>query len=209
MTGLVQSREVAADSLRALIEVVLRAPEYQARAPRDAWAPVARAWWALLDWVDRLRESNPLGYRAFVWLMVLILAAIVLHAMWIAARTLRAGTAPAPAEPLAQSSIVRDAAWYAREVERLTASGRLAEAMQADFLRFVLELDARRVARFHPSKTPSEYVREADLGDEARRDLRAVVATLYAHVYARVAITPEAWARWRDLASADRYAASH
>ncbi|MBC7894359.1 MAG: hypothetical protein H7066_03045, partial [Cytophagaceae bacterium] len=89
-----QGRELAADSLRAIIDSVLQSPAYQVRAPHDPWAPVARAWHAFLEWLAVLRDTNPAGYRAFIWLLVLILAAIVAHAMWIAARTIRAGTAP-------------------------------------------------------------------------------------------------------------------
>lgn len=203
-----QGPGVATDTLRAIIDSVLRDPAYQTRAPRDAWAPVRRTWNALLDWVDRLHATSPVAYRAFVWLLVAILAAIVLHAMWIAARTIRAGTA-APDRPMPQAaSMPRDAGWYADEARRLAAAGRYAEAMQADFLRLVLELDARKITRFHPSKTPFEYVRDAALTTNARHDFRALVTTLYTHAFARVSVTDDAWHQWRAAAHADRYAAA-
>jgi hypothetical protein len=207
--GFAQGRELAADSLRAIIDSVLQQPRYQVRPPHDPWAPVRRAWYALLAWIDQLRETNPVGYRALVWLLVLVLIAIVGHAMWIAARTIRAGTAPVAKGPDIIVSAVRDAAWYASEAARLAATGRFPEAMQADFLRLVLELDARRVTRFHPSKTPSEYVREASMPNEARQEFRALVRTLYTYAYARVAPSPEVWEQWRAAATADRYAATH
>ena len=196
--GFAQGREVAADSLRAIIASVLQSPAYHVRAPRDPWAPVLRAWYAFLAWLDALRQTNPVGYRAFIWLLLLILGAIVAHAMWIAARTIRAGTAPVARAPTALVSAAR-----------LAAGGHFREAMQADFLRLVLELDARRVTRFHPSKTPSEYAREASMGPDARQEFRALVRTLYMYAYARVAPSPEVWARWRDAAIADRYATAN
>lgn len=199
----------SADSLRAIIDSVVAAPAYQARSPVDPWAPVRRLWWAMLDWIMALRGSNPLAYRLLVTAMVLVLVAIVAHAMWIAARTIRAGTMPAERPDLPATSQPRDAAWYAAEADRLAAGGRFAEAMQADFLRLVLELDARRVARFHPSKTPIEYAREATLSPEARQDFRHLVGTLYRHAFARVATSADHWAQWRAQAAADRYAPAH
>ena len=209
MTSLAQGRDLAADSLRAVIDHVLASPEYQVRAPRDPWAVVRRLWWSLLDWLQELRTANPLGYRLLVWSLVAILGAIVAHALWIAARTIRAGTAPPDRPQLAHAPRPRDAGWYRAEADRLAAAGHVAAAMQADFVRLVLELDGRQVTRFHPSRTPIEYARDATLSPDARRDFRALVATLYAHAFARVAVTAETWPAWRAAATADRYARAH
>lgn len=204
-----QGRALATDSVRAIIDSVLLNPAYHVRPPDSPWDPVVRAWNGLLRWLDALRTANPTGYKALIWFLVLVLAAIVAHAMWIAARTIRAGTAPAPRGPVPVVSAARDASWYAREAARLADVGNFREAMQADFLRLVLELDARRITRFHPSKTPSEYVHEASMGAGARQEFRALVRTLYAYAYARVAPTADAWAAWRAAAVAERYAATH
>lgn len=201
-----QGRQVAADSLRQVIDSVLSGPAYQSRAPRDDMAMVRRAWQAFLDWSDQLRAGNPLAYRALVWTLIAILAAIVGHALWIAARTIRAGTASADQNESAPSSAPRDAGWYGAEAHRLAAQGRVVEAMQMDFLRLVLELDARSVMRFHPSKTPTEYVREARCGPQARGELSALVATLYRYAFGRLIISDSAWDTWRAAAVAERYA---
>jgi hypothetical protein len=204
-----QSPVLPADSLRTIIDAVVSAPAYQTRAPVDPWAPVRRLWWSLLDWIMELRGTSPTAYRLLVWGMVLILAAIVTHALWIAARTIRAGTGPADRRDATPPPAPRDAAWYGAHAERLAAEGRFAEAMQSDFLRLVLELDARSVMRFHPSKTPGEYVREGTMTPDARRNFRQLVVTLYTHAFARVAATEALWVRWRDEATADRYAGAH
>ena len=91
---------------------------------------------------------------------------------------------------------------------RLAAAGRVVEAMQVDFLRLVLELDARNVMHFHPSKTPIEYVREAQCGPEARGEFRALVAMLYRYAFGRLIIPESAWDNWRAAAIAERYARS-
>ncbi|MGQ0649793.1 MAG: DUF4129 domain-containing protein [Gemmatimonadaceae bacterium] len=204
-----QGQAIVPDSLRAIIDTVLSAPAYQVRAPRDGWAPVRRLWWALLDWIEQLRTANPVAYRVLVFALVAVLVAVVAHALWIAARTIHAGTAPPERGTTGVVTSPRDADWYRAEADRLAAGGRIAEAMQADFLRLVLELDARKVTRFHPSKTPIEYAREAVLEPDARRDFRSLVSLLYAHAFARLAASPETWSRWRAEALADRYASAH
>lgn len=200
---------VAADSLRTAIDAVLAQGAFQVEAPRDPWAPVRRMWTVLLDTLEQLRSENPVAYRLLVWALVAILIAIVAHAMWIAARTIQAGSAVPSRERLQATSTPRDAEWYAREARRLAEGGRFAEAMQADFLRLMLELDARNLARFHPSKTPGEYVREARLAAEARDELRGLVGSLYRYAFARVPADHLAWEEWVNRASVNRYAPAH
>jgi len=100
----------------------------------------------------------------------------------------------------------RDAAWYGAEARRLAGEGRFPEAMQADFVRLTLELDRRRLARFHPSRTPHEYVMDPALSPEARRNLHQLVQALYRYVFARVPCDAAAYDAWHRQALADRYA---
>jgi hypothetical protein len=200
---------VSADSLRSAIDAVLAQGRYEVAAPRDPWAPVRRLWALTLDALQQLRTDNPLDYRALVWLLVAVLLAIVAHAMWIAARTIQAGSAAEAKERVQRTSAPRDAEWYAREAARLAAEGQYADAMQADFLRLMLELDARNVTRFHPSRTPGEYARDPRLPAESRNELRSLVRSLYAYAFARVPADESAWMEWRARATADRYAAAH
>jgi hypothetical protein len=100
----------------------------------------------------------------------------------------------------------RDQAWYRGEADRLAGLGRYAEAMQYDFLALVLALDAASLVRFHPSKTPGEYTREARLSPEAGARFRALVRDLYGYVFARRACGPREFETWRILAAPERYA---
>lgn len=208
MSGRVQEL-VSADSLRSAIEAVLAQGRYQVAAPRDPWAPVRRLWTVTLDTLERLRTDNPLAYRGLVWLLVAILLAIVAHAMWVAARTIQAGSSAEPKERVQPTSSPRNAEWYAHEAARLAAAGRFVDAMQADFLRLMLELDARNVTRFHPSRTPGEYARDPQLSTESRHELRSLVRSLYAYAFARVPADISAWEAWRARATVDRYAPAH
>lgn len=197
----------AADSLRAVLDSVFADPRYAWVERPNPLAFLARWWNALLDWIGALESRNPGVYWLLFWVMLTVLAAVVVHAGWILVRTLRA--AQAPADPGAISAHpVRDAAWYRGESARLAEAGRFTEAMQADFLALALDLDRRGLLRFHPSKTPEEYAREARLPDPARAEFRDLVRALYGHAFAGVPTDAATLAGWRGRTSQERYAAA-
>jgi hypothetical protein len=157
------------------------------------------------QWLFDLRETHPTAFRLLLAGMILLVVATFVHAGWVFLQTVRAagqGTPDADAAPVFR----RDQEWYRREADRLAALGRYAEAMQYDFLALVLALDASSLVRFHPSKTPGEYSREARLAPAAADEFRALVRTLYAYVFARRPCGPREFAEWRALASRERYA---
>jgi hypothetical protein len=191
--------------LRAALDSVFAAPVYRWETHRDRLIPLRRLWDAWREWLDRLGTESPTTLRLLTWLLVAILVAIFVHAAWIAATAIRAGKRSTRADGGPRTP-TRDAAWYRAEADRLAAAGRYAEALQADFLRLMLELDARSVLRFHPSRTPNEYVREAALSEERRLELRDLVRTLYAYAFARVPCDRDAFDAWRRRATPERYA---
>jgi hypothetical protein len=193
------------DTLRAALDSVFARPEYRWVVAPDPLGPLRSAWSRFWQWLTALRADHPGGFRLFVLVLVLLLAAIILHAAWVAYRVVRHAGAASDAER-AQAGDHRDAGWYAAEAQRLAAEGRFPEAMQADFVRLTLELDRRRLARFHPSRTPHEYVMEPALSTEARRELQQLVQALYRYVFARVPCDAAAYEAWHRQARADRYA---
>jgi len=196
------------DSLRAVLDSVFAAPDYRwIEAPHPWYAFLIRWLEAANRWLLELRESQPLGFRLFLALLVVILVAILVHVGWVLAQTLRSGPRPTPAAPAA--ALRRDRVWYRREADRLAAQGRYAEAMQADFLGLVLALDAADLLRFHPGKTPAEYVRESRLRPPMREELRELVGALYGYAFARWPCGREEFERWRARAAPERYAAAH
>lgn len=198
--------EAAGDSLRAALDSAFAAPAYRWETAADPFGPIRRAWQHLLGWFDRLRHTNPGALHVLTWFLVGVLVAVLLHAAWIAWVTVREGSRSVTRERGERAGSTRDAAWYRAEADRFAADGRFAEAMQADFLRLMLELDARRVTRFHPSRTPNEYVRTAALPDDQRRDLAQLVRSLYAYAFARVPCDASSFADFRMRANANRYA---
>ena len=59
--------------------------------------------------------------------------------------------------------------WYYREADRAAAEGRINEALQLAFVGLALTLEAQGLLRYHPSKTPAECAREADLSGRRSR----------------------------------------
>ncbi len=196
---------VGADSLRAVLDSVFAAPEYR-WAERPESYSLLRRWIRMLrQWLFDIQESHPAAFRVLLAGLILLVIAIFVHAAWVFLQTVRAADARLPAEAGA-AAVRRDQLWYRREADRLAALGRYAEAMQYDFLALVLALDASSLVRFHPSKTPGEYSREARLAPAARDEFRALVRTLYAYVFARRPCGPREFAEWRALAAPERYA---
>lgn len=198
-----------ADSLRATLDSVFASPVYRWETREDPLGLVRRAWLWIGDTLTSLRDRNPGAVRLLTWVLVAILIALLMHAAWVAIQTVRGASRRLQSDPVGPTSTPRDARWYADESMRLADAGNFAAAMQADFLRLMLELDAARVTTYHPSKTPSEYARDAVLTDDGRRALRLLISDMYAYAFARIPLDRALYDRWRVSAVADRYARAH
>ena len=121
------------------------------------------------------------------------------------------GARPPPTRPrpAARPSARRDAAWYLREADRAAAAGRIAEALQLAFVGLALTLDGQGLLRYHASQTPAECAREARLAAEDRERLRALVRTLYGHVFGGRPCAPDDYRRWRETSAGPWHAAAH
>jgi len=197
------------DSLRAVLDSVFADPTYRWIHRPNPLAFLARWWGALQRWLGGLQEHQPALYWMIFGLLLAVLVAIVVHAIYVMSRTLRAAGAPAQARADVAAPEIHGAAWYRREALRLARAGQYPAAMQADFLGLVLELDQRRVLRFHPSKTPNEYTYEATLSEPSRAALRDLVRALYGYAFARRSCGPAEFDAWRERATAERYAPAH
>ncbi len=158
------SGAASADSLRAVLDAVFAAPDYRWIERTDPLAFFSRWITALRQWLFDLQEGYPTLYRLMLGAMLVLVVAIFLHAAWVFVRTLQASRVSGGGPPDQAAAPRRDREWYRRQAERLAAEGRFAEAAQHEFLALILALDGRSLLRFHPSKTPAEYGREARLG---------------------------------------------
>lgn len=184
-------------ALRAALDSVFASPAYR-WADTPYLIRVLREWRARLgDWLTALRADNPTAFRLVVFALLVALALLLAHGVWVAWRTVRGATVPAadgarpPAEP------ARDAAWYLREADRAAAAGHMAPALQLAFVGLALMLEAQGLLRYHASKTPAECAREARLARDDRERLRAMVRTLYAHVFGGSPFGADDYRRWR------------
>lgn len=171
-----------ADSVRAVLQRVYRASEYEWNPPRDLFGFLRRLAFGVLDWFGQLELTHPVAYWALLGVLMTMLVAIVVHFSYLIWRALR------PAEVVDSRVRVaarhpRDAAWYLREARRLAEEARYSEALAYRFTALVLDLDGRSALKFHPSKTPSEYVAEARLDGAGRSRLAELVASLYRHLF--------------------------
>ena len=193
----------SADSLRRVLHQVFETTPYQWREESGATVVLRRWWNALTDWLNQLAGNHPALFRLLIWTLIALFVAIAVHAVWILIRTTRGSKRKSDEDGAAGSAVVRNAAFYAAEVERLVREGRYAAAMQAEFVRLTLELDARSGVRFHPSKTPFEYVAEVPVG--VRAEFGGLVGELYRYAFAGVPCGRDQFTAWRRHASADRY----
>ncbi len=199
---------IPADSLRAALDTVFRAPAYDwVDVPRGP--ALLRHWWEVVRrWLEQLQSGHPTAFRAFIISLAVILSALLLHGILVALITAR--RAAARGEPaVTPAAPRRTAAGYFREADQLAAAGRYGEAMRVAFVGGALELDRREILRFHPSKTPADYVREARLAPDERDALRTLVNALYAVAFGGAACPPEEYRSWRAALGGSWHAAAN
>lgn len=175
----------AADSLRRALDRVFAGPEYQWVEQHGLLSWIGRQWQRLLSWFDALSQNHPLAYNILLAAMVVALLAILVHVGYVMWRIMRpaarGATGAAPG-----AGLVMDARAHIARAEELARLGRYAEALAHRFLAALLELDRRQVLHFHLSKTPAEYVAEANLDARGREKLASLVAQLYRHLFGAV-----------------------
>lgn len=192
-------QHVDPDSLAAVLRAVFAAREYQWTGTNNTWVWLMERVQRALEWLETLRLAFPVHYYILLGVLALLLIAMLVHVTWVVWRSLR--PASGVGAPTAVTGPVGDAAWYLAEALRLGAAGRFAEALAHRFHAAVLDLDARRVLQFHPSKTPAEYVREARLDDIGRSELADLVAILYRHLFGGAPCDAAEWHRFEARAA--------
>lgn len=201
--------QASPDSLRGILDSVFASSAYAWRPQDEAGTLIVRYWRRLLEWLASLQEANPLLFKLLVAALVLVLLAILGHALWLLVRTVRgAALTVSDAMPEAPAGR-RNAGWYLSAADRAAADGHFAEALQLAFVGLALTLDDRGLLRYHPGKTPAECSREARLVPEDRTRLGALVRTLYICAFGGARCGPAEYAAWRELAAGEWHAPAH
>ncbi len=202
-----QTPALSDDSLRAVVDTVLNRQEYGWEHVGTKSNFLSRLFQDLMGWLFQLRDSNPALYQIIIWSLVAILLLILLHGGVVMYRTVKGASTSGGGGVEAARPVVRDARWYRQQAERLASAGRYAEAMQFSFTSLVLRLDARDVLRYHPSKTPQEYAREARLDQAEKSRLLTSVRGLYACVYAGAPCDAMTYQQWMGALQEEWHAA--
>jgi hypothetical protein len=197
------------DSLRAVLDSVFAGPDYRWVERPDPLGFLHRWWLALQDWLIHVHETSPALFEVVFWTMLTAVVLIFVHGGWIIFHTVRSAGA-GPDEPARPAAVpMQDAAWHLAEADRLAAGGHFVEAVQAAFRGLLLDLDRVRLLRFHPSKTPAEYLAERTLSATQRDRLRQLVRALYGFVFAGQRCGDAEYREWRRLAGGDWHATAH
>ncbi len=173
------------DSLRVVLRHVFDAPEYRWDAPRNWLATVGDWFGRVLQLLGDLQRSHPVAHSVVVAMLAGLLLAILAHMTVVLWRALRPRRRLAHAD-LVVPSVPRDASWYRTQARLSLEEGRFAEALAYRFRALLLSLERGKVVRFHPAKTPAEYLVESELSDDGGGMLRELVRRLYGHVFGGV-----------------------
>jgi hypothetical protein len=183
---------IPADSVKRALAEVFSRPSYDWVDRRSLGSWLGERWVAVVDWFEAVEQSNPALFKLIIAALVVLLVVLIVHISYTLWRILRRAPEPAAAVA-APGSAAWDARAHVRRADALAAEGRWPEALGHRFLALVLELDRLRALRFHPSKTPAEYVGEANLDSRGRASLADVVSRLYSHVFGAAPCDAEAY----------------
>lgn len=190
------------DSVQRAVEEVFARPAYHwvTAASLPQW--LAARWRSLIAWLFEFEKTSPALFKIFLAALIVLLIALLAHVGYVLWRILRGTPAPEPGAAHPAASRALTAAAHLARADELAQAGVWAEALGHRFLSLVLELDARRAVRFHPSKTPAEYIGEARLELPGREALADLVRRLYRHVFGAAPCDLDAYRAFGDTAQA-------
>lgn len=188
------------DSVTRAVEEVFARPAY-----RWATQPSLQDWASdrvrgLLNWLAHFEQTSPGLFKLFLAALVLLLVALLVHIGYVLWRILRGTQAAAASTAHPAASRALTAAAHLARADELALAGSWPEALGHRFLSLLVELDGRRVLRFHPSKTPAEYLHEAKLEGGGREALADLVSRLYRHVFGAAPCDLAAYRAFGDTA---------
>lgn len=167
---------------RAVAEVFAR-PVYRWTTGRSPLDWLAEQLGRFLDWLGKAEASHPAVFQAVLVLLVAVLLGVLVHMGWVVWRITRPTAQTTAHVPGVTGLRLEDARAHRQRAERLAREGRYAEALAHRFFAMLLDLERDEALKFHPSKTPAEYVGEARLDAAGRDSLGELVARLYGHLF--------------------------
>lgn len=201
---------VPPDSVKRALEEVFARPAYGWATQPSLGQWLRDLWRSLIQWLDKFERTSPVLFNVFVAALVLLLVALLVHIGYVLWQILRRAPSPQGVTVRATASRVLNAAGHLARADELALAGAWTEALGHRFLALLLELDGRRAVRFHPSKTPAEYIGEASLDPPGRETLADLVGRLYRHVFGAAPCDAAAYRAFGDTAQlVMRYVRAH
>ncbi len=197
---MIQTHQVSSDSIGQALQEVFAAPAYQWDRPRSIFDLVGEWLLRVGEAFQRLQESHPLAYYVVLGLLTGLLFAILAHFSYLVWRVIRASPETGSAT-LPKRVFPHDARWFMSETNRLMREGYFTEALASRFRALLLSLDQRQVVRFHPSKTPAEYLPEIRLDNDQRRVFGGLIGELYRHLFGGKPCTETEVRRFDEVAA--------
>lgn len=179
---MIQAPQIPSDSIRQAVREVFAAPAYRWDRPRSIVDVVGDWFQKVRVMFDSLQQSHPLAYYIVLALLTGLLVAILAHFSYLVWRVIQARPEARAAAVLKRPS-TRDAQWYMDESHRLMSEGNFSEALANRFRALLLNLDRRQVVRFHPSKTPAEYLPEVQFDEDQRGAFGGLIGEMYLHLF--------------------------
>lgn len=210
MTSLWVPPEIPADSVRRAVREVFTRPEYRWVSGADPLHWLRELWNRVVEWLNRFTTQHPVDAKLVFWGALVLLLALLVHLglmVWRIYRVTVRRPAPGTGGPLPPSL---DAEAHLKRADALARAGRYTEALAHRFAALLLELDRADALKFHPSKTPAEYLLEARLPAEDRNVLAGLVARLYRHIFGAAPCDEQCYHDFGLMAgSVARHVASH
>lgn len=172
---------IAPDSVRLVLKQVFSDRAYAWNEREHPLAFLGRWLQWLINQLGDLATHHPGAYYALLCALVVVLAAIMVHAGWIVWQSVRARRRDEGAGPPVTRR-AHDAAWHVAEFRRLAAAGRYTEALAHRFMALVTELQASATL-LDASRTPAEHARAAQLDPTGRAKMELLVDELYRRVF--------------------------
>jgi hypothetical protein len=186
----------AADSLQRALRQVFARPEYRWTEHRHPLQWLINAWNAMLEWAHRAAGDHPV----LIAPLAVVLLVLLVHLSWTGWKIYRSHVQPQGPARMPGAPVLADARAHLARADALARAGRYAEALGHRFVAVVLELERAQALKFHPSKTPAEYVAEARLDEAGKGSFAGLVARLYRHLFGAEPVDAAEYAAFGDSA---------
>jgi len=157
LPSLLAAAEPTAAAVRKEVDRVYALPEFNPQG--DEYSNFILKWLRdLFEWLGRLAGTSPLIYWSLLISLILILALLIGHIVYVVMSAIRIGRAEARAAAAGRVERQRLSAHHREEADRNAAAREYTQAVRSLFLSLVYAFDEAGRLPFVPSLTNHEYL---------------------------------------------------